>query len=68
MDGYDPYSLVWMKQYVHELNSGAFALNAPTGDVLAVTVARGGELRDDRATLRCAATDAADLGKHGPVP
>jgi len=37
IDGYDPYSLVWMRHYFHELDSGAFAFNAPTGDVLAVT-------------------------------
>ncbi len=37
IDGYDPYSLVWMHHYFQELDAGAFAFNAPTGDVLAVT-------------------------------
>jgi uncharacterized protein YbjT (DUF2867 family) len=36
-DGYDPYSVLWMNHYFHELDSGTFAFNAPTGDVLAVT-------------------------------
>jgi uncharacterized protein YbjT (DUF2867 family) len=37
IDGYDPYSLLWMRDYFHELDAGAFAYNAPTGDVLAAT-------------------------------
>jgi uncharacterized protein YbjT (DUF2867 family) len=37
MDGYDPFSLVAFGDYMHELNSGTFAFNAPTGDVLAAT-------------------------------
>jgi uncharacterized protein YbjT (DUF2867 family) len=37
MDGYDPFSLIAFGAYMHELNAGAFASNAPTGDVLAVT-------------------------------
>jgi hypothetical protein len=37
MDGYDPFSLIAFGHYMHELNAGTFAFNAPTGDVLAVT-------------------------------
>jgi uncharacterized protein YbjT (DUF2867 family) len=37
IDGYDAHGLVWMRDYFHELDSGTFAFNAPTGDVLAVT-------------------------------
>jgi uncharacterized protein YbjT (DUF2867 family) len=37
MDGYDPFSLIAFGDYMHELNSGTFAFNAPTSDVLAAT-------------------------------
>jgi hypothetical protein len=37
MDGYDPFSLIAFGDYMHELNTGTFALGAPTSDVLAVT-------------------------------
>ena len=37
MDGYDPFSLIAFGDYMHELNTGTFAFNAPTGDVLAAT-------------------------------
>jgi uncharacterized protein YbjT (DUF2867 family) len=37
LDGYDTYTLASFRHYVHELDSGTFAFNAPTGDVLAVT-------------------------------
>ncbi len=37
VDGYDPFSLIAVGHYMHELNAGTFAFNAPTGDVLAVT-------------------------------
>ena len=37
LDGYDPFSLIAFGHYMHELNAGTFAFNAPTGDVLAVT-------------------------------
>ncbi len=37
IDGYDPHALVWMRDYFQEFDSGAFAFNAPTGDVRAVT-------------------------------
>jgi uncharacterized protein YbjT (DUF2867 family) len=37
MDGYDPFSLIAFGDYMHELNSGTFAFNAPTGDVFAAT-------------------------------
>jgi uncharacterized protein YbjT (DUF2867 family) len=37
MDGYDPFSLIAFGDYMHELNAGTFAFNAPTGDVLGAT-------------------------------
>jgi hypothetical protein len=37
MDGYDPFSLIAFGDYMHELNTGTFAFNGPTGDVLAAT-------------------------------
>jgi uncharacterized protein YbjT (DUF2867 family) len=37
MDGYDPFSLIAFGDYMHELNVGTFAFNAPTSDVLAAT-------------------------------
>ncbi len=37
MDGYDPFSLIAFGDYMHELDTGTFACNAPTGDVLAAT-------------------------------
>jgi hypothetical protein len=37
LDGYEPFSLIAFGDYMHELNTGTFAFNAPTGDVLAVT-------------------------------
>jgi uncharacterized protein YbjT (DUF2867 family) len=37
MDGHDLFSLIAFGDYMHELNTGTFALNAPTNDVLAVT-------------------------------
>jgi hypothetical protein len=37
MDGFDRFALSGMAHYLHELNAGTFAVNAPTGDVLATT-------------------------------
>jgi hypothetical protein len=37
MDGYDPFSLVAFRDYMHELDIGTFALDAPTSDVLVAT-------------------------------
>ncbi len=37
MDGYDGFALSSMEHYLHELDAGTFAVNAPTGDVLATT-------------------------------
>jgi uncharacterized protein YbjT (DUF2867 family) len=37
MDGFDSYALSAMKHYLHELDAGTFALDAPNGDVLATT-------------------------------
>ncbi len=37
IDGYDAHGLAWMEHYFHELNTGTFAVNAPTTDVFTVT-------------------------------
>ncbi len=37
MDGYDPFSLVAFGDYMHELDIGTFALDAPTSDVFVAT-------------------------------
>ncbi len=37
MDGFDGFALSAMEHYLHELDAGTFAINAPTGDVLATT-------------------------------
>jgi uncharacterized protein YbjT (DUF2867 family) len=37
MDGFDGFALSSMEHYLHELDAGTFAVNAPTADVLAAT-------------------------------
>lgn len=37
LDGYESFSLIAFGDYMHELNTGTFALGAPTDDVLNVT-------------------------------